>query len=513
MYSANVGARRGLVTSMSKGQFTMDFSKLGAAKAIQRPVDPIKIFEQLPSLPDTPNDLWRGQADALTQWHMTRHTNDVLISLNTGAGKTLVGVLVAQSLVNEGVENVIYICATIDLVEQTSREARRIGIEHTTRIRASFDNDMFESGKSFCITTYAAIFNGLSNLRRKHFPGAIIFDDAHVAETTLRESLTLRITSEHHPNLFSEISELFRPHFKDLRLEGRFGDSLTREHGSIVMAAPGGLSERRDWLLALLEAQKLKDDNKLKYPFAHLRDRLDCCAIVFGNGAIEIAPPFLPSLALDVFGKGVRRVYLSATLKSKIDLVRAFGRLPDVTIEPDNDAGNGERMILFGRTIPKGISPALIQQVAATRKVLLAIPSYRSAKYWGEIGKAPSPEEFSQELNRFRNATKGTFALVSRVDGIDLPHDTCRIMVLDGLPAGSSLIERFQWEFLRMGNTHSTRIANRIVQLFGRINRGRNDYGVFLISSSDLNTWLSKDRNVALLPQLLQQQITLGSRP
>ena len=61
-----------------------------------------------------------------------------------------------------------------------------------------------------------------------------------------------------------------------------------------------------------------------------------------------------------------------------------------------------------------------------------------------------------------------------------------------------------------MHNLHSTRIANRLVQLFGRINRGRNDYGAFLVAGYDLNTWLNNDRNVALLPQLLQRQILLG---
>ncbi len=105
----------------------MDFSKLGAPVAAAGQIDPIRIFEQLPNLPDTPNDLWRGQAEALAQWHGARERKDVLVSLHTGAGKTLVGLLIAQSLVNERVENVIYVCSTVDLVLQTSLEASRVG--------------------------------------------------------------------------------------------------------------------------------------------------------------------------------------------------------------------------------------------------------------------------------------------------------------------------------------------------------------------------------------------------
>ena len=61
-----------------------------------------------------------------------------------------------------------------------------------------------------------------------------------------------------------------------------------------------------------------------------------------------------------------------------------------------------------------------------------------------------------------------------------------------------------------MNNVHAARIASRLTQLFGRINRGRNDYGSFLIEGDDLNKWLSNDRNLALLPPLLQKQILIG---
>jgi hypothetical protein len=40
----------------------MGFPKLGSVKKAQAPTDPIRIFETLPSLSGTFNDLWRGQA-------------------------------------------------------------------------------------------------------------------------------------------------------------------------------------------------------------------------------------------------------------------------------------------------------------------------------------------------------------------------------------------------------------------------------------------------------------------
>ena len=166
----------------------IDFGKMKRPAAQARPLDPEEIFRQLPKTPNTPNDLWRGQTDALRDWHTNRKNSDVLISLNTGAGKTLVGLLIAQSLTNENIENVLYLCSTIDLINQTAREADKLGLKYTTRISADFNNDLFASGKTFCITTYASAFQPFSVFLRKYRPSAIIFDDAHVAEKLLRDA-------------------------------------------------------------------------------------------------------------------------------------------------------------------------------------------------------------------------------------------------------------------------------------------------------------------------------------
>ena len=489
----------------------MDFSKLGSVNKPRVPTDPIKIFESLPSLMGTPNDLWRGQYKALSDWDNVRTKRDVLISLNTGAGKTIVGLLIAQSLVNEGLENVVYVCSTIDLVEQTSTEATTIGIEHTTRVRRGYSNDLFETGMAFCITTYAALFNGLSSIRRNYFPTAIIFDDAHVAESLLRDAFTLRIDVRENVTLFDEIAKLFRPHFKKLGIRGRFTDSLDVSKQNTAFVAPGGLYERSEQLLDILLRHGAKTDDKLKYPFAWIEDRLDCCAAIFTRGAFELAPPFLPSLALDIFEQKIRRVYLSATLQSHTEFIRAFGRQPNEIITPSNDAGNGERLILDGRQVKKGFGPKFAKKLVKGRKTIVAVPDYAHAKAWEDISTPPTPEKFTEALNDFReNQDEGAFTLVSRVDGIDLPHDTCRIMIMDGLPSATSLLERYQWEWLGMVNVHASRIANRLVQLFGRINRGRNDYGAFLMQGEALGKWIARDRNLALLPPLLRKQMLIG---
>src|SRR5262249_20448999 len=129
-----------------------DFDKLSRPTSRTKPINPIEIFRSAPALAETPNDLWQGQSKALESWHTQRARQDILISLHTGAGKCLVGLLAAQSLLNEGLTRVLYACATNDLVIQTSREINsKLGFPHTTRMGGQFSNSFYSTGQGFCI--------------------------------------------------------------------------------------------------------------------------------------------------------------------------------------------------------------------------------------------------------------------------------------------------------------------------------------------------------------------------
>jgi hypothetical protein len=263
----------------------------------------------------------------------------------------------------------------------------------------------------------------------------------------------------------------------------------------------------------LNQIAKLKEsDIGFRSTVIALKDYIQHCCILVSEGMIEITPPFVPTAAFPVLQESsIRRVYLSATLKSRADMVRTFGREPSRVIEPENDAGNGERLIIFHKFLPQNFSGPIIAKALATKsKVLIAVPNTRASIAYREIAAPPSTATFSQQLDSFRSAEHGGFVLVHRVDGIDLPHKTCRLMIIDGLPTGASLLERYQWAELSMQNLFNGRIANRLTQLFGRINRGRSDYGVFIIVGHDINTWLDTERFMGLLPDLIHRQILLG---
>lgn len=76
----------------------IDCSKLKPAPKQERLIDPIAIFRGFRVADSSINDLWLAQGDALREWHKNGGEKDVAISLKTGAGKTLVGLLIGQAL-------------------------------------------------------------------------------------------------------------------------------------------------------------------------------------------------------------------------------------------------------------------------------------------------------------------------------------------------------------------------------------------------------------------------------
>jgi hypothetical protein len=286
---------------------------------------------------------------------------------------------------------------------------------------------------------------------------------------------------------------------------------MQQEENSILLVPPMLAIGVVDTIGAAIR-ENLKGHLDLLYPYLYLGDQLKNCAITVSGGQIEIAPPFLPSGSTFPFSQeNMRRVYLSATLRTQSEFARAFGRKPGKIIAPETDAGNGERCILFGQSVPDiDTGPKLAAAIREKHKLVISCRNYSDAKVWEGVATILKREGFSAELEKFRKADEGAVVLVARVDGIDLPDEACRVMLIDNLPSGYSQLERFQIEYCAMTSLAATKLASRITQVLGRINRGRKDYGVFILRGRPLNNWLSDQENTALLPELLQKQLLLG---
>src|SRR5437016_3422246 len=98
-----------------------------AAKAKPNPIHPREIFNSLPK-PAGINDLYVSQAEVLDAWNGRRDERDVVIKLHTGGGKTLVALLMAQSVINQTGLPILYLAPTNQLVSQVLEKSREYGI-------------------------------------------------------------------------------------------------------------------------------------------------------------------------------------------------------------------------------------------------------------------------------------------------------------------------------------------------------------------------------------------------
>src|SRR5205807_8527936 len=99
------------------GALMVDFKKLRESKSKPKPIHPREIFNSLPKPPGI-NDLYASQAEVLDAWFARRAERDLVVKLHTGGGKTLVALLMAQSVMNEIGEPVVYLAPTNQLVGQ-----------------------------------------------------------------------------------------------------------------------------------------------------------------------------------------------------------------------------------------------------------------------------------------------------------------------------------------------------------------------------------------------------------
>lgn len=139
----------------------VDFNKLRSLSPRAVPIDPLEIFRRLPK-PQGINDLYTSQAEVLEAWFKRKDERDTVVKLHTGGGKTLVGLLMAQSTLNELKEPVLYLAPTNQLVKQTLEKAQALGIAALPYVRGKPLADDFVNCKAIMVASYKALFNGFS---------------------------------------------------------------------------------------------------------------------------------------------------------------------------------------------------------------------------------------------------------------------------------------------------------------------------------------------------------------
>lgn len=290
----------------------IDFSTFGSGSA-PTPTDPRLLFDALPARAARYEFLRDPQGQVLQTWYQRRSQKDLVVKLNTGGGKTAVGMLICQSSLNEGEGPVLYLAPDPFLASQAMEQAVELGMEVTGDPRSA----RFTSGEAICVLSLHRFVNGktIFGLQGDGRPvvevGTIVVDDAHAALATVREKFTLILSRAQHEKDFGELLDLFAD---DLRQQSEITYlGLTTQDVSAVAQVPFWAWTRRIAEVAVI-LNNLRDDDELQWSWPLIKDVLPICRAVFTGDKLELQPPYPPINKIASFARARRRVHLTATL-------------------------------------------------------------------------------------------------------------------------------------------------------------------------------------------------------
>lgn len=486
------------------------------------PTDLVALFES-GDRHATHTELRPAQRETLKALSARLDSRDVVLKVSTGAGKTTAGLIYLQSQMERTGDPVVYLCPTVQLVEQVCAEATRIGLKTTHYAAGESHPDVAAMrGKLIVVCTYDKLFNGRSSFDRPDVnlrPAAIVLDDSHAGIDRIRAQFRLS---------FARGSPL------GMELIGLLGPACSQQYPG---AWPGIINEdQREWVevpywtwasilgdardLIGQEVQEQSDGKKPKdgswFTWPLVRDALRWCRCVVSGARIELTPIVLPVDRCRAFSECPHRLFMSATLADDAALVRDLGcsvEAVESPICPETDRGLGERMVLA----PSLIDPSLDRQwlakacasIAKRYNVVVLTPSESMAEAWTEAGAEFVKEgEVASLVKELRTKPQGRFvALAQRYDGVDLPDDACRVLVLDGLPLGESLTD--DYDSARAGHVRR-RLVHRIEQGMGRAVRSHVDYAVVILAGSALAHFVAQKRVLEAMNPDARAQLALA---
>lgn len=109
-----------------------------------------------------------------------------------------------------------------------------------------------------------------------------------------------------------------------------------------------------------------------------------------------------------------------------------------------------------------------------------------------------------------KGAYAQTLVLVNRYDGIDLPDDSCRVLIFDGKPYSESLVDLYEEDCRPESDTTLMRLVRTIEQGMGRSVRGEKDYCVIIAIGNDLTRALRDPHSRSYLSSQMATQIEIG---
>lgn len=496
----------------------VDFKKKLGVSKIEKKLNPIDIYDLLDRKSET-GPLRPAQFDLLNQWFtLYQEKKDAIIKLHTGQGKTLIGLLILQSVINSGKGRGLYVCPNIYLVEQTYEQAQKFGIKCCLIEENGELPSEFLNGEQILITHVQKVFNGLTKFKlgpQSLSVDTIVLDDSHACIDSIKNSLTIKVPSDNQ--LYISLLKLFEDDLKN-QGEGTYLEILDKEYSSLLPVPYWSWSEKREEILEILS--KFKDDDKIKFTWKLIKDHIENCQCFISGNELEITTYIIPIWEFGTFNNARQRILMSATTLDDSFFIKGLGIDSHAIENPlvfKNEKWSGEKMILIPSLIDYHLDRLTIVNYFAkvrTKKFGTAVitPSFKRGKLYEELGCviAKTDTIFKEVKKLKEHSINVPVVFVNRYDGIDLPDDSCRLLIIDSKPATESLSDKYEESRREKSDVINIRIAQKIEQGLGRSVRGEKDYSAILIIGPDLVNFIKSNRTTNFFSQQTQKQIEIG---
>jgi hypothetical protein len=495
---------------------SINFQKFDHGNTSTTALHPREIFAALPNKKEGrfeyPRDV---QSKVWEHWFSRREEDNLVVKMNTGSGKTVVGLLILKSCLNEGKGPAVYIVPDKYLAKQVADEANALGIETVEYP----DSPRFLSGKAILITNIFKLVNGKSvfgigDEGAKIKIGSLMIDDAHACLDTIESQYTLSISSD--SETYRKLYEIFKDSLheqcdsKALEIENRDLDSYL-------------LLPFWTWQKKISSVRKIliecKEEEQIKFTWPLIKESLELSRCVVSSNKIEISPHCIPIHMVSSIANANRRIFMTATLADDSILSSHFGIASDFInkpVTPDTAGDVGDRIILLPQIINPEINDddikSFCKSMSKNVNVVVIVPSESRAKWWrNEADLILNKDNLYQGITDLKTIRKqGLTILTNRYDGVDLPKESCRLLVIDGLPTFSRLIDKIETNILRGTSRKTSQLVQKIEQGMGRGVRSNDDYCAVLLMGRDLTSRLYEGGATEMFSPATKAQMELS---
>ncbi|MGA2164634.1 MAG: DEAD/DEAH box helicase [Solirubrobacteraceae bacterium] len=488
-----------------------------SARQVGSAANPRELFRDLPRDPDIPY-LWEHQGRILERYEDRLDTGDVALELPTGTGKTLIGLLIAEWRRRTREERALYLCPTRQLAYQVGAQAPRYGIQARVCLAPNYDGlEDWQEGRAVAVSTYSSLFNYRPKFTA---PEALVLDDAHAADEYVASHWTTCLDRHEMPKAYARMAALLDP-LLDRRMAGLITDDQPRPGDRATVEL---VPLPRWWPLANAVRELLEEEVQGTGQFFawddHVRKGLAACCLLVSWQEIVLRP-LVPATAHQAgFAGATQRIYMSATLGAGGELERIFGvqnieRLP--VPEEWQRHSTGRRLFLLpGASLRRSqVDQLVLDAVTRVGRTLVLAPTrdgvVKRREALAEAGITTlGASDIEESVEPFTSKDKAALVLANRYDGLDLPGDDCRLLVLDGLPVAVNILERFLFSRLAATGLLAERMRTRLTQGVGRCSRGEGDWCAVLVASREAYDFCARKEVRALLHPELQGELRFG---